>query len=180
MRRILTGTAVLLLAALLMSACGRPGAKPAATAQPAGEGGEIAAVETVYAPAATAEEFRQSFLDAVTSYHMGTAGSSLRRAIVATELLQFAFDYDLCHAERGTLAENLQTAWTALPDEEKGYFRENFPGLGELIAQTFEDAESVAGLYEDAGVQEAEQRLLTLDGVRDDWMLLQSLGEELR
>ena len=49
-----------------------------------------------------------------------------------------------------------------------------------MIAQTFEDAESVAGLYEDAGVQEAEQRLLTLDGVRDDWMLLQSLGEELR
>ena len=59
MRRILTGTAILLLAALLLSACDRPDAKPEATAQPAAEGGEIAAVETLYAPAATAEEFRR-------------------------------------------------------------------------------------------------------------------------
>ena len=180
MRRILTGTAILLLAALLLSACDRPDAKPEATAQPAAEGGEIAAVETLYAPAATAEEFRRGFLDAVNSYHMGTAGASLRQAFAATELLQFAYDYDLCHAERGALSENLQTAWTALSEEEKGYFRENFPGLGELIAQTFDDPESVAGLYGDAGVWEAAQRLLALDGIRDDWALLQSLGEELR
>ena len=178
MKKRKTALSVLLLAALLLTACSRPAAQP--TAQPAAEAGESADGKTEYAAPATAEELQRGVFDVVNSFHPGTAGSSLSRANAAAELLQFVKDYELLHAEREALAQNLRTAWEALPEEEKGTFRENFPGLGELIQELYDEPETVTGLFEDAGVGERIQLLRDTPQLREGWEVLNSLAGELR
>ena len=89
-------------------------------------------------------------------------------------------DYELLHAEREALAQNLRTAWEALPEEEKGTFRENLPGLGELIQELYDEPETVTGLFEDAGVGERIQLLRDTPQLREGWEVLNSLAGELR
>lgn len=175
MKKTKTALVALILAALLLTACSRPAAQP--TEQPAAETAEV---KTEYAAPATAEELQLGVFDVVNSFHPGTAGSSLSRAVAAAELLQFVKDYDLLHAERETLAQNLQTVWEALPEEERDTFRENLPGLGELIQELYDEPETVTGLFEDAGAGEMIQRLCETPQLREGWEVLNSLAEELR
>ena len=110
---------------------------------------------------ATAEEVKTLLADPILSWYPGTAGSSLKLAAVATDMLSFASAYDP--------AENLRTVWKDLPEGEQLRFAENVDALSELILEIKTDYASVSGLFEDAGVAEKLDELLSQENIWGKW-----------
>ena len=133
-----------------------PQADEAATVLPApeGESGERPVVPS-------AEEFAEGYFRWVTSFHPGTAGSSLRQAEAACACVHFAAENRLAEVDVPLLRSTMLTAWESLNDDERGWFDENFVGMAGLIDACRADWESNRGLFEDAGV--ADQMAVLMD-----------------
>lgn len=110
---------------------------------------------------ATEQELQTQLLDPVLNWYPGTAGSSLKLAAAATEVLSFAGKYD------GTA--DLASWWMGLPVEEQQRFEGNVDEISALLESTREDYASVSGLYEDAGVREQMEELCGRDGIWESW-----------
>ncbi len=115
-------------------------------------------------PAAEDEVLQDRLIKPVLNWYPGTAGSSLKLAVAATEVLSFAAEYDG--------AVSISSEWNALPDEEKQRFEENVDEIAELLETTEKDYVSVSGLYEDAGVGETAKQLCMREGIWENWQLL--------
>ena len=130
--------------------------------------------------AVSAEEIRTGFLSAVNAYEPGTAGSSLKRAVAAANVLEFAAENHSALEDKAGFSEALQMAWNEMTEAEKSRFPEQFASVAELADETLQDFSSLSGLFEDAGVLEKTQQLLQKENLRDDWEALKSCVQTIK
>ena len=146
---------------------------PGISTQLKAEGQEETSIETVQAvPVVSREEIRTGLLDVIGAYEPGTAGSSLKRAVAAANVLEFAAENHSALEDKAGFSEALQTAWNEMTEAEKDRFPEQFASVAELADETLQDFSSLSGLFEDAGVLEKTQQLLQKENLRDDWEAL--------
>ena len=98
----------------------------------------------------------------------GTAGSSLKEAIAATELLSFAVEY----AGVENLEEISENAMNALSEEQAQELAFSMEGIRAVIESAFDDYDSIAGLFDDAGVGEWMQELIQAPDAQVQWKAL--------
>ncbi|MBQ3424347.1 MAG: hypothetical protein IJH38_04025 [Clostridia bacterium] len=99
----------------------------------------------------TAEAFRERYFLPLSEYAPGTAGSSLKLAVLCAELCGFADEYCLWDTDIPTMRANMLEAWTGLDEAARGRFDENFTEVIALADLARSDYASVAGQFEDAG-----------------------------
>ena len=112
---------------------------------------------------------QENIIEEAASFHPGTAGSSLRQAAAAADILQFATEQKLRNTDCKTAFE---AAWNITDQETQEYFRENFEGLSQLITSAFDDYDSVKDLFEDAGAAERMEKSMAKDNGVKDWQSL--------
>ena len=117
---------------------------------------------------------RENIIEEAVSFHPGTAGSSLRQAAAAADILQFATEQKLRNTDCRTAFE---AAWDSTDQETQEYFRENFEGLSRLITSAFNDYDSVKDMFEDAGAAEEMEKSLAKENALKDWQSLCSTVE---
>ena len=117
---------------------------------------------------------RENIIEKAVSFHPGTAGSSLKQAAAAAEILQFATEQKLRNTDCRTAFE---AAWDSTDQETQEYFRENFEGLSRLITSAFNDYDSVKDMFEDAGAAEKMEKSLAKENALKDWQSLCSAVE---
>ena len=117
---------------------------------------------------------RENIIEEAVSFHPGTAGSSLRQAAAAADLLQFVTEQKLRNTDCKAAFE---AAWDSTDQETQEYFRENFEGLSWLITSAFDDYESVKDMFEDAGAAEKIEKSLSEKSAAKDWQSLCSAVE---
>lgn len=131
-------------------------------------------------PAADAETIRTGFLDAVSRYEPGTAGSSLKRAVAAMRVLEFCSTHHLSDTDREEFTQNLLAAWKEMPENEKELFPELFASVSEQIEEDLNNGSALSGLFEDAGILEKMQELLKEETLQEDWEMLKGCAEALK
>jgi hypothetical protein len=124
--------------------------------------------------AVSADQIRENIIDEVVSYHPGTAGSSLKQAAVAANVLRFATQQKLSGNDSKAAFEK---AWGETDSEVQGYFRENYGDLSRLITGAFSDYDSVSGVFEDAGAGEIMKTALAQADAEKDWNALHTVIE---
>ena len=117
---------------------------------------------------------RENIIEKAVSFHPGTAGSSLRQAAAAADILQFATEQKL---QKTDCKPAFAAAWNVTDQETQGYFRENFEGLSRLITSAFDDYDSVKDLFEDSGAAEKMEKSLSEKSAAKDWQSLCSAVE---
>ena len=141
----------------------------------------IATAEPVqYYPAADAETIRTEFLDVVSRYEPGTAGSSLKRAVAAMHVLEFCNAHHLAETDREKFTENLLAAWKVFPETKKELFPELFASIAGQADEDLQNGAALSGLFEDAGILEEMQQLLAQDGLQISWETLKTCAETLK
>ena len=117
---------------------------------------------------------RDNIIEEAVSFHPGTAGSSLRQAAAAADILQFATEQKL---QKTDCKPAFAAAWNVTDQETQEYFRENFEGLSRLITSAFDDYDSVKDLFEDSGAAEKMEKSLSEKSAAKDWQSLCSAVE---
>ena len=112
---------------------------------------------------------RENIIEKAVSFHPGTAGSSLKQAAAAAEILQFATEQKL---QKTDCTPAFEAAWNITDQETQEYFRENFEGLSQLITSAFDDYDSVKDLFEDAGAAERMEKSMAKENGVKDWQSL--------
>ena len=126
--------------------------------------------------AVSSDQIRDNIINEVVSYHPGTAGSSLKQALAAANVLRFATEQKLSRNDCKTAFEK---AWSETDEESQKYFRENYEGLSWLITSAFSDYDSVSGVFEDAGVAEIMRTALGQADAEKDWDALNAVIENV-
>ena len=126
--------------------------------------------ETSFVP--SAEIFAEFYFRVVGGYHKGTAGASLEEASAACDVLCFAVGNELHLADIEELRANMLEGWESLSDEERADFDANFADLDALLKSCFEDWDSVRGRFEDAGVSETMDDVLSNEMAGECWEIL--------
>ena len=96
-------------------------------------------------------ELKEKLVDPILAYYPGTAGSSLKRAVAAVEVLSFAAEYGVCDVD--SVPAMLQS------EEETVRFYENLAAIDDLLKETEADFPAISGLYDDAGVYDTMNTL---------------------
>ena len=133
----------------------------------------------VFAYDVPAEEFSAKLFKILTGLEDGTAGSSLKQAQAAEEIVSFAADKQIWNIDAYARTAAITEAWNSLSDEEKALAKQNFDGMAELIDKAFKDYESVSGTFEDAGVGEDMKALSVNVYAKRSWNALRDLVKEL-
>ena len=133
----------------------------------------------VFAYDVPAEEFSAQLFKILTGLEEGTAGSSLKQAQAAEEIVSFAADKQIWNIDAYARTAAITEAWNGLSDEEKALAKQNFDGMAELIDKAFKDYESVSGTFEDAGVGEDMKALSVNVYAKRSWNALRDLVKEL-
>ena len=126
--------------------------------------------------AVSTDLIRKYFIEEVASYHPGTAGSSLKQATAASNVLRFATEQKMRNADCKTAMEK---AWKETDADTQEYFLENYEGLSWLITTAFSDYDSVDNMFEDAGVAEIMKTALGKAEAEKDWAALRSAAENV-
>ena len=119
-----------------------------------------------------ADAFANFYFRAVAGIPQGVAGASLTQAQVASDVLGFAVGNELYAADIDTLRANLLEAWESLTDTERADFDNNFPDLVELLDGVFQNWEQNRGNFEDAGVADVMEDILSADMAEESWSTL--------
>ena len=126
--------------------------------------------------AVSSDQIRDNIINEVVSYHPGTAGSSLKQALAAANVLRFATEQKL---SRNGCKTAFEKAWSETDEEAQKYFRENYEGLSWLITSAFSDYDSVSGVFEDAGAAEIMRTALGQADAEKDWDALITVIEDV-
>ncbi len=105
--------------------------------------------------------------------YAGTAGSSLKNAVAAYEMLNFFIEYDLSYAEPITRADAFAAAYAALDEERTAELALNMESIARLLEKAFADYALVEGVFDSAGITEDMQLLLSAEDAYDDWKTLE-------
>ena len=110
---------------------------------------------------------------------IGTAGSSLKAAQIAEEILSFTASRDIANIEESARKDTFNEAWGSLSSEEKGTVKDNFKDIAGLIDEAFSDYESARGSFEDAGVGAEMEELAKSEDAQKSWKALGDLLAEV-
>ena len=164
MKRFIT-LALTLALVFLLAACGSKAPDSQAPAP---------AEENTAEEAPSVEDFCEDYFTPVISWHPGTAGSSLKLAAAACEILEFAEDEDIGNTDIPAMRDNMLKAFESLSADDQEVFNENFMSIYALIDSCFEDWESNRGLFEDSGTAGEMADLLADPAVRASWEVLRN------
>lgn len=121
------------------------------------------------------QDLVKGYFNVVGTIPKGTAGASLKLAEAATEVFEFAQDYNLAGCDISALRDNMLNAWQkVLDEEERANFDENFMDLVAFMDSAEEDPASVAAQLEDAGVRTEFEKISSQAGAWDNWDTLKS------
>lgn len=134
--------------------------------------------ERVPRSAPDADEFLSEYFMAVAGVEEGTAGSSLKQAETARDIVRFALRNVLWDADLSAMRRNMFDAWNEMSAEDQNSFDNNFMDIFvPLINSAFGNYSEVAGSFEDAGVGEDMAWLAEDREARESWNTL--LGNTL-
>ena len=116
----------------------------------------------VYSNEISSEDYKENMFKILTTLEEGTAGSSLKAAQAAQEILSFATSRQIWNMEANARNAGIAKAWDGLTDEEKKLVKQYFGKEGSvawMIEDAFYDYDSVKGVFEDAGVADDMEAL---------------------
>jgi len=125
-----------------------------------------------YSEPPAAEDLIENFYLPVSRIGQGGAGSSLKNAATACEIVAYAYDRGLWNANPDELQAALRTARDSLSDKERSAFDANYPAVTRLMNATLKSTESRIEFFEDAGVGEEMKALMQNDLARFSWATL--------
>lgn len=108
-----------------------------------------------------ADALRDRYLLVIADLPAETAGASLSAAAAAQEVLRFAADHWLWDPDIDTLRANLMDAWNGLTAEQQQAFDERFMEIVALLDACQQDWAAQRPLFEDAGVAEQMDAILS-------------------
>ncbi len=121
------------------------------------------------------QDLVKGYFNVIGTIPKGTAGASLKLAEAATEVFEFAQDYNLACCDISALRDNMLNAWQkVLDEEERANFDENFMDVVTFMDSAEADPTAVAAQLEDAGVREKFEKLSSQAGAWDNWDTLKS------
>ena len=118
------------------------------------------------------DELAEDFIQVVAGVEQGTAGASLKQAIAACEVWQFAAGSDLADLGVDGLKACLQESLESVDEEVRAAFEENFDGIAALLDACLEDWEANRPLFDDAGVAGEMDALVLDEEVHLNWEML--------
>lgn len=186
MKKIIAMIITSLMVSLSVAGCGGSGtAAPASETQPAEEtqgASEDNAADTDKSESAKANdipssEYTNHVFKPLINMEIGTAGSSLKAAQIAEEILSFAASCQLGNTEESARKTAFSEAWNSLSSEEKELVKHNFyeEEIEKLIDGAYDDYESVRGRFEDAGVGAEMEELSKDEDAQKSWNALREL-----
>lgn len=134
----------------------------------------------VYSYDVPAEEFSTNLFKTLIGLETGTAGSSLKAAQAAQEILSFATSRSIWNIDAYSRSDAITEAWNGLSDEDKALFKLNFDEVTGLVDKVFKDYEAVRGTFEDAGVGDDMKALSVNVYAKRSWNALRDLVKELQ
>ena len=174
MKRIV---AIIMMSAMMaLSVVGCGGGGSGSSAAP-----EAPAAESVSEDAnlVSASEYTDNVFQKLINMEIGTAGSSLKAAQIAEEILSFAASREIANSEESAREAAFNEAWESLSDEEKETVKNNFQDIAGLVDGAFTDYESVRGNFEDAGVGAEMEELAKSEDAQKSWKALSDLLAEV-
>ena len=121
------------------------------------------------------QDLVKGYFSIIGNIPKGTAGASLKLAEAATEVFEFAQDYNLAGCDISALRDNMLNAWQkVLDEEERANFDENFMDVVTFMDSAKADPAAVAAQLEDAGVKDEFEKLAASAGAWDNWDTLKS------
>lgn len=121
------------------------------------------------------QDLVKGYFSVIGNIPKGTAGASLKLAEAATEVFEFAQDYNLAGCDISALRDNMLNAWQkVLDEEERANFDENFMDVVTFMDSAKADPAAVAAQLEDAGVKDEFEKLANTAGAWDNWDTLKS------
>ena len=187
MKKIIAMILTSVMLTFSMAGCGGSGTaapasetKPAEATQEASE--DNAASDTDKSEFAKANdipssEYTDHVFKPLINMEIGTAGSSLKAAQIAEEILSFAASRQLGNTEESARKAAFNEAWKSLSSEEKELVKHNFyeEEIEKLIEGAYDDYESVRGRFEDAGVGTEMEELSKDADAQKSWNALREL-----
>ena len=111
-------------------------------------------------PAPTADEFAEGYFAVLVGLEEGTAGASLKTAVAASAVCDFAEEYALYNPDVEPMRENMLAAFEAMSEEDQEQFWTGFESVRALLDDCLEDYEANRPVFEDAGVVDAMDRIM--------------------
>ena len=127
----------------------------------------------------SASEYTDNVFQKLINMEIGTAGSSLKAAQIAEEILSFTASREIANIEESARKDAFNEAWGSLSSEEKGTVKDNFKDIAGLIDEAFSDYESARGSFEDAGVGAEMEELVKSEDAQKSWKALGDLLAEV-
>jgi len=124
--------------------------------------------------APTPEDLVENYFHMIGGYEPGVSGSSISMALSACGAVRYALLNQIWNADVPTLRENLLTAWESMSQEEQEHFDANFLDVVRFLDETAEDFEANRGLYDDGGMGDTMESLLTDPMALLSWRVLMS------
>ena len=171
MKKTIAMIMVLVMAAISASGCGGSGTENSAEA----------VSERTYADEIPSSDYADNVFKPLINMEIGSAGSSLKAAQIAEEILSFAADRQISDTEETARKAAFSEAWNSLSNEEKEVAKHNFyeEEIADLIDSAFDDYESVRGRFEDAGVSAEMEELSKSEEARKSWNTLRELMSDM-
>ena len=124
-------------------------------------------------------EAAQKILEGCTGY-AGTAGSSLKNARAACELLEYCIHVQAAYTDETEFVNALHAAYAALDEERKAEFAWNIESISALIEAALTDYDAQRPLFETAGVSAKMEMQIQNGDARTHWTAFAArLGEVL-
>ena len=174
MKRIVATIIMSAIVALSVVGCGGGGSGSSAAP-------EAPAAESVSEDAnlVSAAEYTDNVFQKLINMEIGTAGSSLKEAQIAEEILSFAASREIGNVEESARKAAFSEAWGNLSEEEKVTVKDNFRDIAGLVDGAFSDYESARGNFEDAGVGAEMEELVKSEDAQKSWKALCDLLAEV-
>lgn len=133
---------------------------------------EITQLSGIIERTPSAEDLKEYYFDPIIALELGTAGSSLKMGEVGCRMLSYSVSRQVRGADENLLVKNMLEVWNGLSKEERAAFDVRFVELSFLVFMCYDNAENVKGVFEDAGVGEEMEYLLSYPDSRQDWAML--------
>ena len=171
MKKIIAMIMISVMVALFAAGCGGSDTENSAEA----------VSERTYADEIPSSDYADNVFKPLINMEIGSAGSSLKAAQIAEEILSFASDRQIGNTEESARKAAFSEAWNSLSNEEKEVVRHNFyeEEIADLIDGAFDDYESVRGRFEDAGVGAEMEELSKNADARKSWNTLRELMSDV-
>ncbi|MBR4473088.1 MAG: hypothetical protein IKS55_05575 [Oscillospiraceae bacterium] len=127
----------------------------------------------------TPDQIKKEILEPAISFHPGTAGSSLKQAQAAAEIMSNISGPDYRYADAEQLKQSMVTAFGMLSEEEQGWLKENLPGVLATVDELFASYPEIPGVFDDAGAEELVEEAMQTNMTAEDWGKIKSAAEQL-